>query len=69
MIRSLTITLLITLPFQSIAQSKKPADPLAHTFSIVARDEKTGEMAHTGKFIKKIRTGGSLLNDYLNPDC
>jgi uncharacterized Ntn-hydrolase superfamily protein len=28
-----------------IAQSKKPNDPLAHTFSIVARDPKTGEMA------------------------
>jgi uncharacterized Ntn-hydrolase superfamily protein len=34
-----------TLTFQSIAQSQKPADPLAHTFSIVARDAKTGEMA------------------------
>ncbi len=45
MIRTLTISLLIALSLQSIAQSKKPADPLAHTFSIVARDEKTGELA------------------------
>lgn len=27
------------------AQNIKPNDPLAHTFSIVARDSKTGEMA------------------------
>lgn len=45
MVRSITVTLLIALAFQGIAQSKKPSDPLAHTFSIVARDEKTGEMA------------------------
>jgi len=45
MIRILTISLLTALTSQSIAQSKKPTDPLAHTFSIVARDEKTGEMA------------------------
>ncbi len=31
--------------FQSIAQSVKPGDPLAHTFSIVGRDPNTGEMA------------------------
>jgi uncharacterized Ntn-hydrolase superfamily protein len=35
----------ITFSIQSIAQSQKPNDPLAHTFSIVARDPKTGEMA------------------------
>lgn len=29
----------------SMAQTIKPNDPLAHTFSIVARDAKTGEMA------------------------
>lgn len=31
--------------FSTIAQSVKPNDPLAHTYSIVARDAKTGEMA------------------------
>jgi uncharacterized Ntn-hydrolase superfamily protein len=35
----------IALTFQSIAQTTKPSDPLAHTFSIVARDPNTGEMA------------------------
>lgn len=35
----------IALTFQGVAQSTKPSDPLAHTFSIVARDPKTGEMA------------------------
>lgn len=33
------------LTFPCTAQSQKPNDPLAHTFSIVARDAKTGEMA------------------------
>ncbi|MGB4400239.1 MAG: DUF1028 domain-containing protein [Daejeonella sp.] len=45
MIRLLTTSILIAFTYQSVAQSIKPADPLAHTFSIVARDEKTGEMA------------------------
>lgn len=31
--------------FQIMAQTEKPSEPLAHTFSIVARDAKTGEMA------------------------
>ena len=31
--------------FPTMAQTMKPNDPLAHTFSIVARDAKTGEMA------------------------
>lgn len=31
--------------FTMNAQNSKPNDPLAHTFSIVARDSKTGEMA------------------------
>ncbi len=31
--------------FQIMAQNTKPNDPLAHTFSVVARDAKTGEMA------------------------
>ncbi len=35
----------VALTIQSAAQSTKPADPLAHTFSIVARDPNTGEMA------------------------
>src|SRR5215471_17539751 len=33
------------LYFSSAAQVYKNNSPLAHTFSIVARDEKTGEMA------------------------
>jgi uncharacterized Ntn-hydrolase superfamily protein len=39
------LSLAIALTFTGIAQIIKPADPLAHTFSIVARDPKTGEMA------------------------
>lgn len=35
--------LLFALP--GLAQNQKPSDPLAHTYSIVARDAKTGEMA------------------------
>ncbi len=31
--------------FPAMAQTMKPNDPLAHTFSIVARDANTGEMA------------------------
>ncbi|WP_340153740.1 DUF1028 domain-containing protein [uncultured Marivirga sp.] len=31
--------------FNSLAQLNRPNDPLAHTYSIVARDAKTGEMA------------------------
>jgi len=31
--------------FSTMAQAQKPNDPLAHTYSIVARDAKTGEMA------------------------
>jgi len=33
------------ISLQGIAQSLKPNDPFVHTFSIVARDAKTGEMA------------------------
>jgi len=36
---------LLTSYVSLFAQSEKPSDPLAHTYSIVARDEKTGEMA------------------------
>jgi len=39
------LPLVIILTFQSTAQSIKPSDPLAHTFSIVACDPNTGEMA------------------------
>jgi uncharacterized Ntn-hydrolase superfamily protein len=39
------LSLAIAITFSGIAQVLKPADPLAHTFSIVARDPKTGEMA------------------------
>lgn len=40
------IFLLFTISMVSMdAQSLKPNDPLAHTYSIVARDESTGEMA------------------------
>ncbi|MCU0358158.1 MAG: DUF1028 domain-containing protein [Cyclobacteriaceae bacterium] len=41
--RILTTTFLVLLIFKN-ANGQKPADPLAHTFSIVARDERTGEM-------------------------
>lgn len=37
--------LAIATIFQMNSQTLKPNDPLAHTFSIVARDAKTGEMA------------------------
>ncbi len=43
--KPLSFFLLSFLSISSLAQSQRPADPLAHTFSIVARDEKTGEMA------------------------
>ncbi|HUR10326.1 MAG TPA: DUF1028 domain-containing protein [Flavitalea sp.] len=39
------VSLGLIFSFHSIAQSFKPSDPLAHTFSIVARDSKTGQMA------------------------
>ncbi len=39
------LSLAIAITFSGIAQVLQPADPLAHTFSIVARDPKTGEMA------------------------
>jgi len=39
------LSLAIAFMFQGVAQSVKPPDPLAHTFSIVARDSRTGEMA------------------------
>ena len=34
-----------TIPFFTIAQVYSKKEPLAHTFSIVARDEKTGDLA------------------------
>ena len=43
--KSLILTLAVISSFMSVAQSIKPNDPLAHTYSIVARDAKTGQMA------------------------
>lgn len=43
--KSLILTLAVISSFMSVAQSIKPSDPLAHTYSIVARDAKTGQMA------------------------
>jgi uncharacterized Ntn-hydrolase superfamily protein len=41
-----TILLLASvISIHATAQSRKPSDPFAHTFSIVARDVNTGEMA------------------------
>src|SRR3712207_659532 len=42
-----TLLLFVLLPFSmfSSAQVYKMSDPLAHTFSIVARDSATGELA------------------------
>lgn len=45
MIRCILLTTALTLALQGYAQSVKPSEPLAHTFSIVARDPNTGEMA------------------------
>jgi uncharacterized Ntn-hydrolase superfamily protein len=42
--KKLIVCLLTVLSFTSHSQTIKPSD-LAHTFSIVARDERTGEMA------------------------
>src|SRR6476620_8944543 len=39
------VIFMLTVPFVSMAQVYKVAEPLAHTFSIVARDSATGEMA------------------------
>lgn len=35
----------ILIAFQMTAQNQKPTDPFTHTYSVVARDAKTGEMA------------------------
>ena len=43
--KSLILFFAIIFTFQMNSQYKKPNDPLAHTYSIVARDGKTGEMA------------------------
>lgn len=43
--RYFILLLLIVCTLPCISQSTKPSDPLAHTFSIVARDPDTGEMA------------------------
>jgi len=39
------VLLLLTIPFWGNAQHTLKGDPFAHTFSIVARDEKTGDLA------------------------
>src|SRR3954462_1090757 len=39
------VLFLLAIPFISLARVYKVAEPLAHTFSIVARDSATGEMA------------------------
>jgi uncharacterized Ntn-hydrolase superfamily protein len=39
------LVLVSTIPTSSFAQVYSKKEPLAHTFSIVARDEKTGDMA------------------------
>lgn len=38
-------SLLLSLPLVSYAQHTQNGDPFAHTFSIVARDERTGDLA------------------------
>lgn len=43
--RSIFLFILLFAGLQSIAQVYKSKEPLVHTFSIVARDEATGEMA------------------------
>ncbi len=43
--KQIFLILIFFSTFTTFAQNKKPNDPLAHTFSIVARDAKTGEMA------------------------
>ena len=43
--RYFIVLLLIICSHSGISQSIKPSDPFAHTFSIVARDPNTGEMA------------------------
>lgn len=45
MLRTVFLSLASAMVFQIQAQTVKPTDPLAHTFSIVARDPNTGEMA------------------------
>ncbi len=45
MIRIVLSLLFSAFCFSTSAQSHKPSDPLAHTYSIVARDATTGEMA------------------------
>ncbi len=45
MLRISILLVIIVTSFQISAQNQKPSDPLAHTYSIVARDANTGEMA------------------------
>ncbi len=43
--RILTLMVLLCLSIQNFAQVYRAKEPLVHTYSIVARDEQTGEMA------------------------
>ncbi len=43
--RVVAIMLILSVPLLTMAQVYKAKEPLAHTFSIVARDSATGEMA------------------------
>jgi uncharacterized Ntn-hydrolase superfamily protein len=45
MSKKLSILVALLFALQSQSQTYKSREPLAHTYSIVARDEKTGEMA------------------------
>lgn len=45
LMRSRSLLALLLLPLAATAQHTQAGDPFAHTFSIVARDEKTGELA------------------------
>lgn len=45
MLRIILVLVFGAICFSVSAQNQKPSDPLAHTYSIVARDAKTGEMA------------------------
>src|SRR5690606_39888892 len=57
--------------FQMNSQTVKPNDPLAHTYSIVARDAKTGEMAvavQSHWFRSEERRVGKECGGWCGPD-
>jgi uncharacterized Ntn-hydrolase superfamily protein len=45
LMKIIPVLFIVAIPFLSMAQVYKANEPLAHTFSIVARDSTTGEMA------------------------